>query len=325
MTSIINFNKDCKNDSIIEFKAEQVQLIKDQVMPGATDSELAYFIYYCEKRGLNPLNGEIYAVQRWDKRIRKLKFTPQVGIAGLRIIAMRTGDYLGPLPTMWCNSKGEWFDCWIFDFPPTACKVGVRRKGWEEPVLGIARYDAYVQKDTTDKVLPFWAKYESHMLEKVAESLALRRAFPQELSGVYSTEEMGEDEEVKTVTNEKPVQKLLTSNPVKNIEQRIENMLKLFQTFNISKEQLENHVGVEVDEFAEMEFNECRALLKGIRDGKIDVQQFIVENEHSEKADITSADTREDLPQEQNRTVDKTHFNSINNNNDIHKDVSLPS
>jgi hypothetical protein len=79
---------------------------------------------------------------------------------------------------------------WLQDVPPKAAKVGVYRNGFVEALTAVALWDQYAVKDKDGKLTTMWRKMGSLMLGKCAEMLALRRAFPMELSGLYSTEEM---------------------------------------------------------------------------------------------------------------------------------------
>jgi hypothetical protein len=56
----------------------------------------------------------------------------------------------------------------------------------------VATWEQYKQTKKEGGVTSMWAKFGPLMLAKCAESLALRRAFPNELSGVYSQEEMAQ-------------------------------------------------------------------------------------------------------------------------------------
>jgi hypothetical protein len=60
------------------------------------------------------------------------------------------------------------------------------RTGFAQPLYGVARFASYAQ--TT----PTWNKMPDVMLAKCAEALALRKAFPHDLSGIYVAEEMGQ-------------------------------------------------------------------------------------------------------------------------------------
>jgi hypothetical protein len=78
---------------------------------------------------------------------------------------------------------------------PSAAKVGVWRRGFREPVWGIALFDEYKQTKSDGKLNSMWAKMGANQIAKCAESLALRKAFPRDLSGMYSKEEMAQAEE----------------------------------------------------------------------------------------------------------------------------------
>lgn len=193
---------------------EQVELLKATVCRGATDDELQLFVHACNRLQLDPFCKQIHAVKRWDSNLRREVMAIQVGIDGLRLNADRTGQYRGQLPTLWCDDTGKWTDMWISDKPPFAAKARVLREGWPEPVEAIARWSAYVQTTKEGKPNSMWAKRGAEQLAKCAEALALRMAFPKELSGVYAHEEMeqaGEPTPVvapprRLATNRQPVE-----------------------------------------------------------------------------------------------------------------------
>lgn len=155
----------------------------------ATDAEMALFAEQAQRTGLDPMARQIYGVYRRSRGGEQM--TIQVGIDGLRTIAERSGTYLGQTGPFWCGVDGAWREAWLDTEPPAAAKVVVRKLlgGQVAETPAVAHFEEYVGR-YDGKPTGLWAEKPALMLAKCAEALALRKAFPQDMSGLYTDDEM---------------------------------------------------------------------------------------------------------------------------------------
>lgn len=162
---------------------------------GASEGDLEVFFHQAQRTGLDPFKRELYMIGRkqkiWNPQTKQetweTRHTIQTGIDGFYKIASRaanaTGESWGITETLWCGTDGQWTDVWLAQGPPAAAKVTLE-KGSSKFVT-VALTSEYM----ADKS-PMWRKMPSRMIAKCAEALAIRKAFPEDTSGLYTSEEM---------------------------------------------------------------------------------------------------------------------------------------
>ncbi len=166
------------------FTTKQVAALRQLGVEKVNESDLAVFFHQCVRTGLDPFAKQVYLVGRWDGRSQSTKYTIQTGIDGYRLIAERTGAYAGS-DESWVEGPNGL---------PSSATVSVYKviEGVRCAFTATAHWSEYCQTTKDGRPMGLWAKMPHRMLAKCAEALALRKAFPQDLAGVYTSEEMSQ-------------------------------------------------------------------------------------------------------------------------------------
>ena len=167
--------------------------VKNYIAPGATDQEVLYFIELCKAQKLNPFVRDAYLVKYGSQPaqiiVGKDVFLKKAGenpyFDGLKagiVVVDKNGDVKereGSLKVPGDKLIGGW------------CEVYLKNR--EYPTKCLVSLDEYIQKKKDGTVNSMWSSKPCTMIRKVAQSQALREAFPNELRGLYEKEEMGID------------------------------------------------------------------------------------------------------------------------------------
>lgn len=184
------------------FTPTQVAALEHMGVKGAPDEDLAVFFNHVARTGLDPFLKQIYMIGRktrvnvggrWEDAV---KYTIQTGIDGYRVIGHRaareTGTKVAVSAPEWMHPSGKWLGAWSKAWGyPVAARVTISRDG--ERFEAVANFDEYAQTKGRDGGLnSMWEQRPAGQIAKCAESLAWRLAFPHDLNGIYTTDEMGQ-------------------------------------------------------------------------------------------------------------------------------------
>jgi phage recombination protein Bet len=163
----------------------RLDAVWDSIAPSVKRPEdRAVCVMAAHRTQLDPFTKQIYFI------VRGGKLCIQTGIDGFRLIAERSGKYRGQIGPEWCGPDGQWKDVWLDRHPPAAARVGIIREDFAQPCWGVARFSSY------DTGQGLWKSMPDVMIAKCAEALAIRKAFPQDTSGVFVQEEMDRAEQL---------------------------------------------------------------------------------------------------------------------------------
>ncbi len=226
--------KDSWDDSITsKYSESQIEVISRTIAPGLTKDELEIFLHNCVRTGLCPFSKQIYAIKRGGK------MCIQTGIDGFRVIAERSGKYAPGKDTEFIyNDKGFL----------QGAKVYVKKMTTDGTWHDISAI-ALMQEYNANQGL--WKKMAHVMIEKCAESRALRRAFPSDLSGLYTKDEMSqaESEDIAVEAIKEPLEPIISNDTWKALDEylngyddlrvKLRKLCKIDDLRNIKESQLE--------------------------------------------------------------------------------------
>lgn len=196
------------------------------VSNNATQADLDIFFAQSKRTGLDPFSNQIYMIGRKQKNKDtgqfEIKQTIQVSIDGLRLIAHRVAqqchEVFSMSDTLWADNRGVWHDVWLASMPPAAAKVSVKRGGGVFSAVALFKEYVPIYKG---ELSGMWKSKPALMIAKCAEALALRKAFPADLSGIYTDDEMEnakDDSEPVEPTGNKTVEPPRNVKPKQNVE-----------------------------------------------------------------------------------------------------------
>ncbi len=163
-----------------------------------SDQEVLMFIELCKAQNLNPFVRDAYLVKMGDSYpaqiivgkdvfIKRASEHPNFNGMKAGIVVLDKNEQIqereGALKLPGEELVGGW------------CEVYLKDKDY--PTKSLVSFEEYAQKvKSTGKLNSMWESKGATMIRKVAQSQALREAFPHELRGLYQQEEMGRTEKL---------------------------------------------------------------------------------------------------------------------------------
>ena len=215
----------------MEFTDQELKAIRSEFCRGFSDEQFQVCMTFCRIRNLMPGKHVVFTVRKsneWDAEVgakvktEKIVFITTIDAA--RLIAQRTKEYTGQAPEQYIYLDDKGMPTLVSEIPlpdssnrqlprePWAVRTSVYRKGFDHAITSVARFDAYAVTRRTGEGLvltEMWQRRAPEMLAKCCEMLSLRKAFPEELSGLFIDSEFKPEPEDDKPHSEAPAAPLV--------------------------------------------------------------------------------------------------------------------
>lgn len=191
------------NGENITLDAETVKNYLTNGNGQVTDKEVAMYVQLCKAQQLNPFLKEAYLIKYSNSTpasivVSKDAFTKRAE-AHPQYDGMKSGIIVMSKDGKITEREGA------FHLPNENVVGGwarVYRKDKKNDTYDSVAYEEYAVKDGNGNINTMWRTKPGTMIQKVAEVHALRKAFPERLSGMYVEEETDKAQIVSTMPQE---------------------------------------------------------------------------------------------------------------------------
>ena len=229
----------------IELSMAQIRDFLVDPKANVTPQELLMFLKLCQHQKLNPFIKDAYLIKFGDQpasmvvskdvAFKRAFANPNYdGMeSGVVVMNKETGDLEQRKGTLYIKSREELVGAW----------ATVWRKDIPRPTEVVVNFGEFVQKKKDGSPNANWTNRPAVMIHKVAESTALRKAFPETHQGMYDESEVMEQQEQTLKTTQNVV-----------YEQKVEPVDKVSYANRPQKQQ-------EIIDYSELELQDASHLL----------------------------------------------------------------
>jgi phage recombination protein Bet len=245
MNAVVDFKEPTLPSAVVRRNISEPQwrTLMNNLYPGAAGESVLMVWDYCVARKLDPLKKPCHIVPMEVKDAKTGSYiwrdVVMPGIYEYRTTAQRTGEYLGHSEPQYGpvgDYKGvmapEWCSMTVYRWNPLS------KLRAEFPVK--VEFKEIVATKRGGDVNARWSKAPKQMLTKCTEAAGLREAFPDELGGTHTVEEM-EGQNQTDVLDITPTLKVDPRGDVSNVdwELRDKHVNALADIMNADKDEVE--------------------------------------------------------------------------------------